>query len=394
MSTAALIVNPNSHKIWGIECKERLVRQLKSLGVDYITSHKSELAQFDQVFIVSGDHVFETETLNTLLPHCPVSLLSQQNEVVAVLVTPNFLELAVEAVSNATEIQNTHIKSLRVDAIDGFDPELRKTTNLIAERVSSGGLTHLESRLYGNAYKGVTDLVTKWLWPRLAKVAVRACSRAQISPNLVTGIGITLVIAATALFAQGEFVLGLLCGWLMTFLDTVDGKLARVTIQSSKLGHIMDHGIDILHPPFWYFYWGSAAAGQSLLGIAMDVWFLILIGGYVGGRIVEGVFPILGHCSIFAWRPFDAWSRLITARRNPCLIILTSSLLLGQPGLGFAAVTIWTFFSTAVLSFRLLQGIRARLRQGPLNSWLQSDEDCKKYRFSYRVFSRTTTAYD
>ena len=32
----------------------------------------------------------------------------------------------------------------------------------------------------------------------------------------------------------------------MTFLDTVDGKLARCTIASSKLGNIFDHGIDLV----------------------------------------------------------------------------------------------------------------------------------------------------
>jgi phosphatidylglycerophosphate synthase len=42
----------------------------------------------------------------------------------------------------------------------------------------------------------------------------------------------------------------------MTLLDTVDGKLARVTVASSKFGHVLDHGVDIVHPPFWYLAWG------------------------------------------------------------------------------------------------------------------------------------------
>jgi len=42
----------------------------------------------------------------------------------------------------------------------------------------------------------------------------------------------------------------------MTFLDTVDGKLARVTVNSSPFGHIYDHAIDLISPPFWYLAWG------------------------------------------------------------------------------------------------------------------------------------------
>ena len=45
-------------------------------------------------------------------------------------------------------------------------------------------------------------------------------------------------------------------GWLMTFLDTVDGKLARVTVTSSRIGDVLDHGLDIIHPPLWYIAWG------------------------------------------------------------------------------------------------------------------------------------------
>jgi phosphatidylglycerophosphate synthase len=39
-------------------------------------------------------------------------------------------------------------------------------------------------------------------------------------------------------------------------LDTVDGKLARVTVTSGRFGHCFDHIIDLIHPPVWYILWG------------------------------------------------------------------------------------------------------------------------------------------
>ena len=51
----------------------------------------------------------------------------------------------------------------------------------------------------------------------------------------------------------------------MTFLDTVDGKLARTTLTSSKWGDIFDHGIDLVHPPFWYVAWGAGPRRQPAM---------------------------------------------------------------------------------------------------------------------------------
>jgi len=61
---------------------------------------------------------------------------------------------------------------------------------------------------------------------------------------------------------------------------------------------------------------------------------------------------------------------LITARRNPCMILLTAGCLGQRPDLGLYAVIVWTLFSTALLWWRNLVGAMAK-RRGPLESWLQ-----------------------
>jgi len=120
----------------------------------------------------------------------------------------------------------------------------------------------------------------------------------------------------------------------------------------------------------------------------------LLIAAYVLGRVVEGLFPLLGQCSIFTWRPFDAWFRLVTARRNPCLIILTLSLLLGRPDWGFIAVVFWSALTSGVLVLRLFHGLIVRLSTGPLNSWLsESDVASGENATSFRVFGATRGAY-
>ncbi len=222
--------------------------------------------------------------------------------------------------------------------------------------------------LYGNAYKGVTDLVTKWWWPRPARVVVGWCANAGISPNMVTLLGVLLAVAATVAFASGYFVAGLACGWIMTLLDTVDGKLARVTVNSSRIGHVLDHGMDIIHPPFWYVYWIFGLELESTLGGYTSTELgVAIVAGYIAGRLLEALFHALGECSMFAWRPFDAWFRLITARRNPCLIILTVLTLAGKPDAAVLGVALWTILTQRCIMarFGLVYAAFIRLRGAP-----------------------------
>src|SRR3546814_20130666 len=75
-------------------------------------------------------------------------------------------------------------------------------------------------------------------------------------------------------------------------LDTVDGKLARCTITSSKWGDVFDHGIDLVHPPFWWYAWGVGlwAYGRPLAPETFALALWVIIGGYVLQRLIEGAF--------------------------------------------------------------------------------------------------------
>jgi hypothetical protein len=210
----------------------------------------------------------------------------------------------------------------------------------------------------------VTDFVTKYAWPPLAFRVVRACARAAISPNAVTLVSWALVIYATFAFARGAFLPGLAAAWAMTFLDTVDGKLARVTQDSSPFGHWLDHGLDIAHPPVW---WGAWAAGIGLsLGAPAA---LVVVGGYVAGRLLEGVFLLATGFETHSWRRLDSRFRLITARRNPNLVLLSACTLAGAPALGFRAVAWWTGLSLAFHAARLVQALALRAAGRTLRPW-------------------------
>ena len=85
---------------------------------------------------------------------------------------------------------------------------------------------------------------------------------------------------------------------------------------------------------------------------------------------MEATFTLgLGKFGIFCWRPLDSYFRLITARRNPCLILLTASALLGRPDWGLFAVAVWTLSTSLFLLIRLMMAVYQRMEAGPLRSW-------------------------
>ena len=346
--------------------------------------------------MVRADYLTEVRTLKLLSGRPGVVLRCPADGRLAAAFTPRSrLEQAITVLNQDETDAPAHFDIVEPESLGDYDPVLRRAMPPLLEPLSEGNRQRLEDKLYGSSYKGITDLVTKWLWPRPARKGVRICANAGITPNMVTVTGVALMLAACGLFYQGYFIAGLAAGWFMTYLDTVDGKLARVTEQSSKLGHALDHGMDIIHPPFWYVLWGMALVEAPVLfGLdRVDMYWLIALG-YIFGRIAEQSFHLLGDTSMFAWRPFDAWFRLITARRNPCLIILTVACLCGRPDWGFIGITLWTVATTAVLILRLLHGALVRVRYGPLRSWLADRETAaRQYPATYRIFGATRGAY-
>jgi phosphatidylglycerophosphate synthase len=184
-------------------------------------------------------------------------------------------------------------------------------------------------------------------------------------------IGAAMVFLAFWFFLQGQFALGLIAAWLMTFLDTVDGKLARTTLTSSKWGDIFDHGLDLVHPPFWYVAWGLGLGHTAYALDNRTFWIVIaaILGGYILQRVMEGIAIKWLGLEIHIWRKIDTFFRQITARRNPNLVILTAFALLGRPDWGLIAVAWWTVICLVLHGLQLVHALIAR-RSAPLESWM------------------------
>lgn len=367
MEPVAVLVGEAPVRLWGLSGRERLRRVLGKRGIA-VLAEGEPIPDKRSLLCLRADCLFDERVIGALIDAPGVALRAVEGGPLVALHAPVGGAASARAVLLGEQPADGYVLETPQTLASAYQERLRKREAPYVLQVTPGEQDVLERRLFGTAYKGVTDFITKWWWPPLARRATGFCARRGITPNQVTLTGLLLTIAAGFAFWDGWWWPGLVCAWLMTFLDTVDGKLARVTVQSSRFGDILDHGIDLIHPPFWYAAW---ALGLPAGSVPTDTLIWVIVAGYIGGRLAEGAFQaVCAKFSLFVWQPFDSYNRLVTARRNPNLLMLTLCALLGAPAVGLWLVAGWTVLSTALLWVRVGQAIAAR-RRGPLESWLQ-----------------------
>jgi phosphatidylglycerophosphate synthase len=374
-SIAFCLIGDSDLTPFSLSSRERLRRAFRRAGVETELSAGELESGEGSAVAIRASYVFDEALIKGIVNSPGVALRADDGEIVAAhgegaenirLAFTLVTELAEAATANFV-IQDA------ATLASAYQKALRKRAKPVLLPLDNADLDAIERALFGSSYKGVTDLVTKYVWPRPALAVTRWCARRRISPNLVTWVSLGCVILATYLFWHGWFVTGALAAWAMCFLDTVDGKLARCTLASTKLGDVFDHGIDLLHPPFWYYAWFIGLGPYLASSLQWALWVVII--GYVAGRLQEGLFIWRFGIEIHTWRPVDSWFRLITARRNPNLLILTVAAVLQAPDKGLAVVALWTIASFIFHTIRIVQAYMAQLGGRPPASWLQAQPE-------------------
>ncbi|RVQ69025.1 CDP-alcohol phosphatidyltransferase family protein [Croceicoccus ponticola] len=368
---AVVSVGDNPTKLWGLTMAERTGRLAKAQGLP--------TESVGPVILANADFAFDPLWFRHIVANPRL------------MVTVGGVPALAHAVDAASAQDVRHAMETRRAPSDGAaftvvrfedgpmieDKQLRKRNTPFLMALTPDTVRQIERDSYSGAYKGVTDLLTKYLWPEWAFVLTRIAAKLRITPNMITVVGAIMCVAATFAFAYGHYWLGMAMGLVFMVFDTVDGKLARCTITSSKLGNVLDHGMDLVHPPFWWWFWaiGLTYWGLGLSGQTFWLVQLAIQGGYVVQRLIEGAFMARNdQMHIHVWRPFDSWFRLITARRNPNMVILFVSMLFARPDIGIIAVAWWTVISLIVHMVQLVQAETARKRGGGhLTSWLAGE---------------------
>jgi phosphatidylglycerophosphate synthase len=373
---ALCVVGGTSQRIFGRTVAERIREQfrraglLKEVVLDAVATHHGPL------ILVSADGVLDQPLIAALIKRPNLVLVSEKetgSKVMAAHVRSVDVSAVVAAMQSGAALQRPGLLMRAPSDMDAnFWSALRKRETPYALPLTEDNQAAVEWRMFMGTYKGATDLVTKHLWPVPAFHVTRWLAPRGITPNMVTTLGAFMTVAAFFLFLFGHYAFGLAAAWLMTFLDTVDGKLARTTLTSSKWGDVFDHGIDLIHPPFWYMAWAYGLISWGITWSSQLFWWTIcvILGGYVLQRLMEGIAIKWLGLEIHIWRRIDTFFRQITARRNPNLILLTVATLFVRPDWGLLAVATWTALCLVLHGLQLLQAFSAKKSTGPLQSWM------------------------
>lgn len=292
-------------------------------------------------------------------PSCLAARGEGTQRAVALLLQPDALDAIPPEAKSLCEVADALVAAQRIAPLDeaqfpAYINKLRRSLPYWIYAVDNATTRQrLERQMFWDNYKGSTDLLTRYVYPPLVWPLVRLCIALRIHPNAVTVFAILLAIAVVPLFMAGHFFYGFLCAYTMSVLDSVDGKLARLTLTDSKIGNALDHGTDIVHPPFWYFAfaWGIGAdlPEEALYQVA-----LALNACYVADRIVLGIAKARLGFTLHAASHLDGKVRSFIARRNITMTIMALSLLVGFEAVGLCIVAAWQGLTFAWHSARTL----------------------------------------
>jgi len=232
---SAVTVGQLKTRLWGMSSAERLSRIYRRVGL--VEAGPETVFITGDVIVVDAGWVFDESLIKALAGRPGVALVDEAGRVVAVNVPAAQAREAIVRLDTGEDV--TALAATRLTALElgsAYNSALRKREPPVLERLTPETRVAVEKRLFQGSYKGVTDLVTKYVWPTPARIVTRWCALAKMTPNQVTLIGFVMVLAAFWLFWIGAFGWGLVWAWFLTFLDTVGGKASRGALTSSKWG--------------------------------------------------------------------------------------------------------------------------------------------------------------
>ena len=372
MATAPLLqfvpVGTNGARLFGMDARTRACRLAANAGFECRDAAEPQRG----TLVASLDFAWDPAWLTEMAGRPSSVLTLSGRPVMAHVPADGDAAAAGDAVARGDLSALGGMEAIEAETAELTYRKLRKRERPFVMPLDPASPQAVERAAYDASYKGVTDVLTLYLWRRPAFYLTRWAAQAGLTPNMVTAVGAIFCVLAFWLFWEGQYWLGTASGFVFMVLDTVDGKLARCTGASSHWGNIFDHGIDLVHPVFWWWAWlhGLEAYGTPLEPIYATMLLWAIIGGYVAQRLIEGVFIRRYGLHIHVWAKIDSQFRLITARRNPNMVILVAALLFGRPDVGIELVALWTIVSLIFHAVRLAQATVKSEQGGRIVSWL------------------------
>ena len=328
--TKAIIV-VSAQSVAGVKQLRRDLHHLFDVDLHFIdessSTHLPE--QFtdgncESLLILEGDVVHDDRVLEHLIDAGPGHAVEGAEAVAAHLSTEQLpLLMADPDKRQATDLPGVEITELA--QLGHYVADLRLTMVPFLIRVmEESQLRQVDRLLFHRTFKGVIDAIARYGYYHFVRWTTRWLSCTTMSPNLLTVFSILGIWAAIPCFATGQIGWGVLSAWLGVILDSVDGKLARLTVNLSDTMGAIEHASAMPGLGLWFVGLGWHLSGGELLsGSAISISFCILLGTFLADKVLTEAFKKRFGSELFDFRPVDAAFHLFAARRNVHLLLLT-----------------------------------------------------------------------
>jgi phosphatidylglycerophosphate synthase len=214
-----------------------------------------------------------------------------------------------------------------------------------------------EQLLLDAAQNGTLDLPAIAHAPFETGIIRRLC-RTRITPMQITLFTAAVSSVVTVLFASGYLLAGTWLALIVGVLDGLDGKQARVKVETTELGkreHVLDY---ILELSWWLalaYHFASSGALPNAYVLA-----LLLVGSDLVDRYAKRIAKQHTGRNLDDVAPIDRFVRLIGGRRNIYIWMFAIGLALGSADKAFAFFCYWGAGTAAVHMVRAFSIARQR----------------------------------
>jgi 1L-myo-inositol 1-phosphate cytidylyltransferase / CDP-L-myo-inositol myo-inositolphosphotransferase len=244
------------------------------------------------------------------------------------------------------KIDHGQIDVVDTAEIDDYIVAMRRHVRPVCFRAPLEQDRRLAERIILNsAQKGTLDLPAYLHAPIETRIIALLC-KTRITPNQITIAGLIIGCSATVAFVTGRIGLGILAALIFGIVDGLDGKQARVKIETTERGK-WEHHLDYLIENSWwaaiaFHLWQSAQFPNAFYLLAL------LIGSHLLDEFVKRRAKMATGRLLDDVAPFDRAFRLIAARRNVYIWVLAGGSLLGAFPQSYAIICGWAAVSAAV----------------------------------------------
>ena len=199
--------------------------------------------------------------------------------------------------------------------------------------------------LLSSVQKGAPDFPA-WVHAPIENFLIARLCKTPITPNQLTLLCNVVAWVTTILFVTGRLFWGIALALIVGVLDGLDGKQARIKVETSKGGKL-EHWFDAFFEWSWWTVLAYHFQTSGQLPGAFRYWLLLLLAEVLDGVAKGSVYFTCGKV-IDELSPFERMVRLVGGRRNVYVWILTIGLFLGAPGKAFIVMA-WLEVATALV---------------------------------------------